>query len=341
METQVPAALIPRYSVDIHLSKENAYREKLTAEQSTDEDYGGATMRGQRARMTIGLLLFLIMESFALPMTSLAASAAGKDYCVGLSAPTVENVFAKYYGEHGGLPINGLALTQVKCETLSDGNSYLVQWFERVRLEYHPENAGTKYEVLLGHFGREIVLMNGGTIENGLEPDWRFIDYWRANGGLEQFGYPIGKPYREVLEDKKEYIVQYFERARFEYHPENTAPYDILLGRFGVYLLEQRNQPQPSTSPSPSASPSAPSDQSHPQCPKSADEAKAKLGGGKGDWRDLGLAPERNFRKWEGKNLQGYTHPGFGSFDNWKYGTVRHSLPDADSGTFNCLPAGQ
>jgi len=27
--------------------------------------------------------------------------------------------------------------------------------------------------------------------------------------------------------------VQYFERARFEYHPENAAPYDILLGQFG------------------------------------------------------------------------------------------------------------
>jgi hypothetical protein len=27
--------------------------------------------------------------------------------------------------------------------------------------------------------------------------------------------------------------VQYFERARFEYHPENPAPHDILLGQLG------------------------------------------------------------------------------------------------------------
>jgi hypothetical protein len=29
-------------------------------------------------------------------------------------------------------------------------------------------------------------------------------------------------------------VTQYFERARFEYHPENAAPYDILLGRLGA-----------------------------------------------------------------------------------------------------------
>jgi len=31
--------------------------------------------------------------------------------------------------------------------------------------------------------------------------------------------------------------VQYFERARFEYHPEHVAPYDILLGQFGRQIL--------------------------------------------------------------------------------------------------------
>ena len=28
------------------------------------------------------------------------------------------------------------------------------------------------------------------------------------------------------------YRVQYFERARFEQHPENRFPYDVLLGQF-------------------------------------------------------------------------------------------------------------
>jgi hypothetical protein len=28
--------------------------------------------------------------------------------------------------------------------------------------------------------------------------------------------------------------VQYFERAHFEYHPENKTPYAVLLGRVGA-----------------------------------------------------------------------------------------------------------
>jgi hypothetical protein len=34
--------------------------------------------------------------------------------------------------------------------------------------------------------------------------------------------------------------VQYFERARFEYHPENQAPYNVLLGQFGQRALATR-----------------------------------------------------------------------------------------------------
>jgi hypothetical protein len=37
----------------------------------------------------------------------------------------------------------------------------------------------------------------------------------------------------ERLSDGNEYQVQWFERARFEYHPQNTAPYDVLFGLLG------------------------------------------------------------------------------------------------------------
>jgi hypothetical protein len=56
--------------------------------------------------------------------------------------------------------------------------------------------------------------------------------YWNANGGLGQFGYPITEVILEQIGGKA-YQVQYFQRARFEIHPENKAPYDILLGQFG------------------------------------------------------------------------------------------------------------
>ncbi len=52
----------------------------------------------------------------------------------------------------------------------------------------------------------------------------RFLAYWQANGGLAQFGFPLTGEQPALLEDGKTYTVQYFERARFELHPENAPP---------------------------------------------------------------------------------------------------------------------
>jgi len=62
-----------------------------------------------------------------------------------------------------------------------------------------------------------------------------FRDYWRAHGGQAAFGLPITEEFRQVnAADGKEYTVQYFERARFEYHPEISNPkYQVSLGFLG------------------------------------------------------------------------------------------------------------
>jgi hypothetical protein len=68
----------------------------------------------------------------------------------------------------------------------------------------------------------------------------RFLQYWQTTGGLALYGYPISEPLTEPsATDGKPYTVQYFERARFEYHPENKPPFDVLLGLLGRQLYEQ------------------------------------------------------------------------------------------------------
>ena len=67
----------------------------------------------------------------------------------------------------------------------------------------------------------------------------RFAAYWEESGGLAQFGFPLREELAERLEDAKAYTVQYFERARFEHHPENPAPNDVLLGQFGRRVLAE------------------------------------------------------------------------------------------------------
>ncbi|MFN8538174.1 MAG: hypothetical protein U0232_11940 [Thermomicrobiales bacterium] len=129
--------------------------------------------------------------------------------------------------------------------TLEDGNAYTVQYFERVRLEYHPENAAS-YDVLLGQFGRRIHPADPPVApipntpqyfpETGHNLSGQFYYFWQEYG-LAQFGYPISEELTETLEDGNAYLVQYFERARLEYHPENASPYTILLGQFGRRIL--------------------------------------------------------------------------------------------------------
>jgi hypothetical protein len=55
-----------------------------------------------------------------------------------------------------------------------------------------------------------------------------------ARESLALFGYPVSEPFDELNPETGELLrVQYFERARFELHPENQPPYRVLLGRLG------------------------------------------------------------------------------------------------------------
>jgi hypothetical protein len=58
------------------------------------------------------------------------------------------------------------------------------------------------------------------------------------------------------LSDGREYTVQWFERARFELHPENKPPYNVLLGLLGNELRATLALPTPTLAPYPA--PAAP-----------------------------------------------------------------------------------
>jgi hypothetical protein len=75
--------------------------------------------------------------------------------------------------------------------------------------------------------------------ESGHSLSGAFRSYWEKNGALAQFGYPISEEFSELNStDNKTYLVQYFERARLEYHPENKGTiYEVLLGQLGRQVL--------------------------------------------------------------------------------------------------------
>ena len=69
-----------------------------------------------------------------------------------------------------------------------------------------------------------------------------FYQYWQTHGGLAIFGYPISEEFQEVSHtDGKTYTVQYFQRNRFELHPEFAGtPSEVLLGLLGVDIVRAR-----------------------------------------------------------------------------------------------------
>lgn len=136
------------------------------------------------------------------------------------------------------------------------GEYYRVQYFERAVLEEHPENFGkdnNRFYILGRLMGTRMVqgreneapfqavndpgdgtwdAATGHTLRNSPAP---FRDFWLNNGGLEVFGRPLSEQFQEVNQaDGQVYWVQYFERQRMEWHPNESDPqYRVLLGLLG------------------------------------------------------------------------------------------------------------
>lgn len=178
-----------------------------------------------------------------------AAQGSGRYYPE--TGKTLAQEFLSFYDSRGGVPIFGYPLTDAETE-----GGFKVQYLERARIEYHPENRGTQYEVQLGLLGtiltagRQFAPAPVAARSNAPSQDaiyfpetmhtlsGKFYEYWQANGGLALFGYPISEPVQEGG-----FTVQYFQRNRFELHPENSGTqYEVLLGLLGRDALAQRVQ---------------------------------------------------------------------------------------------------
>jgi hypothetical protein len=71
-----------------------------------------------------------------------------------------------------------------------------------------------------------------------------FKGYWEANGGINILGFPVTEEFDAPSSDGKVYRQQIFERARLEYHPENSPPADVQVGLLGVWVARDRNFPR-------------------------------------------------------------------------------------------------
>ena len=167
---------------------------------------------------------------------------------------TVSGPFLSYWQTHGGVTQQGLPISGELRETSPlNGKPYTVQYFERAVFERHPENAAP-FDVLLSQMGTfrfQEKYPQGAAgqhpsadnprrfSETGYTVGGKFRAYWEGQGGLAQQGFPISNEFQEKSDlDGKTYTVQYFERAVMERHPENAAPYNVLLSQLGTFRLQ-------------------------------------------------------------------------------------------------------
>jgi hypothetical protein len=170
---------------------------------------------------------------------------------------TVRGLFLDYWQNNGGLAQQGYPISDMFTEISGlNGKPYTVQYFERAVFEYHPENQ-PPFNVLLsqlGTFQYKKKYPNGapgqtpntseGSVlfsETGKRVGGKFLAYWQQNGGLAQQGYPISDEFMEKSDlNGQTYLVQYFERAVFELHPENQPPFDVLLSQLGTFQYSEK-----------------------------------------------------------------------------------------------------
>jgi hypothetical protein len=211
-----------------------------------------------RKYIGVGALLLLAVASL-LPFRS--AQAADSTRCFAETSYCIGGAIRIYWERNGGLAVFGYPISAQRIESVEQSWTGPVQWFERDRLEDHSaEGQG----VLAGRLGDRALQLQGinwqqlpgdegaaqgcrffrETQFNLCEP---FLSYWRANGGVARFGYPLTRARQETL-DGRTYTVQYFERRRMELHPENAGtPYYVLLGLLGrdVYAAEGDRNVEP------------------------------------------------------------------------------------------------
>ncbi len=218
----------------------------LTALSSTLAPAGifAQTLATQTQHLTLSVQRSAATDT---PVPAPYAVSAGRFRYFSQTAHFLRGAFLTYWESHGATSILGQPLTEAL-----DEDGLVVQYLERARLEWHPDiSSNPRQQVLLTRLGSVLAEARGLTFERqpfgentptsvffpetGHNLSNAFLTYWQRNGGLAVFGYPISEEVAEISPtDGKTYAVQYFERNRFEWHPENPAAYNVQIGLLGV-----------------------------------------------------------------------------------------------------------
>ncbi|MFN2108316.1 MAG: hypothetical protein ACK2UI_01520 [Anaerolineae bacterium] len=183
------------------------------------------------------VLLLAIMGGLFAPQASSAQNGTDSLFFE-QTGHEVKNEFLAYFQKYGGLEIFGYPITEQFVD-----QGLLVQYFQKARLELHPENP-VQYRVQLGLLGEELKYRQPPVTEptprsrrkvffpeTGHTVSYAFLDFFNENGGIDIFGYPITEMYFEEGQ-----IVQYFQRLKLQWQPNDPANAVIIDNLGEIYL---------------------------------------------------------------------------------------------------------
>src|SRR5579859_642587 len=228
------------------------------------------------------VLLFSILPLLLYNSSGPATFAQTSSQYFPATGHTVRGAFWQYWQQHGGLMQQGYPISEeLSARSPLTGQLYTMQYFERTVFEQHPENP-PPYSVLLsllGAFRYQAKYGAAGAPGQRRSTDnpryfaetqhtigGPFRTYWETHGGLAQQGYPLSDEFTEINAlNGQPYTVQYFERAVYEWHPENAGTtYAVLLSQLGTFAYREASASTATPgvalapSPSPTAVPSLP-----------------------------------------------------------------------------------
>jgi len=225
--------------------------------------------------------LIVVLMIITLVLAAFPAQAQTDELCFSEVEYCISGRIREFWEQNGGLPVFGFPIGPQQ-EMDIEGQMLQAQWFERNRLELHPENEAP-YDVLLGRLGVDYLDQEGrdwqafpsdGSAQDGCQYFEQtgqnvcgdILALWQSNGleidgiegktfeeSLALFGLPISQVMTETIQGG-EYEVQWFERARFELHPENDPPFNVLLGLLGTEVMTDTDggdTPTPDETPTP------------------------------------------------------------------------------------------
>jgi hypothetical protein len=158
---------------------------------------------------------------------------------------TVKGDFLRFYKRvHDPKLLFGYPITEQM--TSKDGKA--VQYFQRARFELRPDLPEPQRVQLnpLGQStykpGKQLTLTNlagCASFSTGYPVCFAFLDFYKANGGTAQFGNPISP-----FEFHENLIVQYFEKARFEWRADRPEGQRVVLTDLGRLYFDQFGEDQ-------------------------------------------------------------------------------------------------